>query len=183
MAELDLLRNAYASQVSTPWREGLSGAERVWFLVYSPASERRLRHRLQELEIATREAGHGWTQLDITDIFPQWMASQKHVDGFFKRPDALVEQKFVEAAAEHIKAALRSSGTKDVLAVTGVGTLFGLTPLSAVMKHVDEAVQGRLLICFPGNYEREFHRYRLLGTGEGWSYLAVPIVAERGLNQ
>jgi hypothetical protein len=179
MAELDLLLTTYESHVSTPWRDGLSGSERVWFLVYSPANERRLRRRLDEFAIATRDAGLGWKHLDVTDIFPQWMTSQRHSDGYFKRPEGIPEKRFVEAAASRIRSSLEAAGERDVVAVSGIGSLFGLTPLSAVLKLVDEAIKGRLLVCFPGTYERDFHRYRLLGAGEGWSYLAAPILAQR----
>jgi hypothetical protein len=179
MAELDLLLKAYESHVSTPWREGLSGSERVWFLVYSPSNERRLRRRIDEFAIATRDANHDWKHLDVTDVFPRWVASQRHTDGFFKRPDGLPETRFLESAAKHIQAMLDSAAPEDVVAITGVGSLFGLTTLSAVLKLVDSAIKGRLLVCFPGTYERDYHRYRLLGAGEGWSYLAAPILAQR----
>jgi hypothetical protein len=179
MAELDLLLKAYESQVSTPWRDGLSGSERVWFLVYSPAAERRLRRRLDEFAIATRDADFGWKHLDMTDAFPQWIASQRHNEGYFKRPDGLPERRFVESVAARLRGVLESAGEREVVAVSGLGSLFGLTPLSAVLKLVDDAIKGRLLVCFPGTYERDFHRYRLLGAGEGWSYLAVPILAQR----
>lgn len=179
MAELDLLLRAYESHVTTPWRDGLSGSERVWFLVYSPANERRLRHRLDEFAIATRDAALGWHHLDLTDAFPHWIASQRHAEGYFKRPEGFPEVRFVEAVGARLRSSLELAGGRDVVAVNGVGSLFGLTPLSAILKLVDEHVKGRLLVCFPGTYEREFHRYRLLGAGEGWSYLAAPILAQR----
>jgi len=179
MAELDLLLRSYELQVSTPWRDGLSGSERIWFLVYSPSNERRLRHRLDEFAIATRDAKFGWKHIDITDAFPQWLASQRHADGYFKRPDGLSEKRFVEAMASRLRSTLESATDRDVVAVSGAGSLFGLTPLAAVLKQVEEAITGRLLVCFPGTYERDFHRYRLLGAGEGWSYLAAPILAQR----
>jgi hypothetical protein len=179
MAELDLLLKAYESHVSTPWRDGLSGSERVWFLVYSPTNERRLRHRLDELAIATRDANFGWKHRDMTDAFPQWIASQRHSDGYFKLPKGLPENRFVEAIAAELRTLLQSAGERDVVAISGIGSLFGITPLSAVLKLVDDVIKGRLLVCFPGTYERDFHRYRLLGAGEGWSYLAAPILAQR----
>lgn len=179
MAELDLLLKAYESHVSTPWRDGLSGSERVWFLIYSPSNERRLRHRLDEFAIATRDAHFGWKHLDMTDVFPRWITSQRHTGGYFKRPEGIPETRFIEATAARVRASLESASERDVVALSGVGSLFGLTPLSAVLKLVDEAIRGRLLVCFPGTYERDFHRYRLLGAGEGWSYLAAPILAQR----
>lgn len=99
MGEIDLLIAAYESQVSTPWRERLSGSERVWFLVYSPSNERRLRRRLEEFAIVTRDARRGWKHLDMTDWFAQWLVSQRHSEGFYKRPDGLSEKRFVESIA------------------------------------------------------------------------------------
>ncbi len=182
MGELDLLLRAYGAHVATPWRDGLSGSERVWFLVYSPTNERRMRHRLGEFEIATRDAEHGWKPFDITDAFPQWIAAQRHAEGFFKRPDGLPEKRFVESMAVQIRVFLDSATERDVVSIIGAGALFGLTPLAAVLKLIDNAIKGRLLVCFPGTYERDFHRYRLLGAGEGWSYLAAPILAQREAN-
>jgi len=178
MAELDLLLSAYASHVSTPWRDGLSGSERVWFLVYSPTNERRLRRRLDEFAIATRDAGHGWRHLDLTDTFPQWITAERHTEGYFKRPEGLPEKRFVQSTASRIQTTLESATDRDVVALGGIGSLFALTTLSAILKGVDDAIKGRLLVCFPGTYERDFHRYRLLGAGEGWSYLAAPILAQ-----
>lgn len=179
MAEIDQLLASYGSHISTPWRDGLSGSERVWFLVYSPVNERRLRHRMAEFAIATRDAQHGWHEMDLTDAFPQWLATQRHAEGFFRRPQGFVEKKFVDATAERIRSTLAKSSERDVVTIHGVGSVFGLTPLSHILKLVEDAIRGRLLVCFPGTYERDYHRYRLLGAGEGWSYLAAPILAQR----
>jgi hypothetical protein len=179
MAEINLLLRAYESHVTTPWRDGLSGSERVWFLVYSPANERRLRHRIDEFAIATRDAALGWHHVDLTDAFPQWIATQRHAEGYFKRPEGVPENRFVETVAANLRTKLQVAGERDVVAICGVGSLFGLTPLSTILKLVEESIRGRLLVCFPGTYERDFHRYRLLGAGEGWSYLAAPILAQR----
>jgi hypothetical protein len=179
MAELDLLLKAYETHVSTPWRDGLSGSERVWFLVYSPSNERRLRRRMEEFAIATRDAGLGWKQIDLTEAVPRWIASQRHSEGYFKRPEGMPEKRFVESIATDLCTQLKAAGPRDVVALSGVGSVFGITPLSAILELIDKTVQGRLLIFFPGTYERDFHRYRLLGAGEGWSYLAAPITAQR----
>jgi hypothetical protein len=134
---------------------------------------------MEEFAIATRDAELGWKQIDLTDALPRWIASQRHAEGYFKRPEGMPEKRFVEAAAQDLCNELAASGPRDVVAVSGIGSLFGITPLSAILERVDKSVRGRLLICFPGTYERDFHRYRLLGAGEGWSYLAAPITAQR----
>jgi len=177
MSELDLLLKAYESHVSTPWRPGLSGAEKVWFLVHSPSNERRLRHRLQEFQIATEEARHGWRHLDITNAFSQWLAAQRNRDGFFKNPGALSVQRFVTYLSQLLIGNMGTAGDNDVVAVTGVGSLFGITRLSEIIKSVEGAIRGRMLVCFPG--VREENTYRMFESGDGWNYLAIPITAQR----
>jgi hypothetical protein len=43
MSRLDRLIERYAEHIATPWPEGLSGIERVIFVVYPPADELRFR--------------------------------------------------------------------------------------------------------------------------------------------
>jgi len=57
--------------------------------VYDKADERRLRARIDEFEVATRRAGHGWRHLDLTDAFGHWMAEQEYRDSFFESPEDL----------------------------------------------------------------------------------------------
>ena len=59
MSEIDELLKAYEPFVQQPWNQSLSGAERVWFVVYDPAQERRLRLRLGDFENITKKHGHG----------------------------------------------------------------------------------------------------------------------------
>jgi hypothetical protein len=47
-----------------------------------------------------------------------------------------------------------------------------------VVEGIKEAVQGRLLVFFPGEYYPENHSYRLLDARDGWNYLAVPLLAQ-----
>jgi hypothetical protein len=84
----DLLRN-YARQVSLPWERKLAGAQRVWFAVYDKADERRLRNRLGDFELKTRQADHGWVLHDFTDAFAHWLAGRKYRDSYFESPEFL----------------------------------------------------------------------------------------------
>ena len=77
MNRLEALRTSYARYVSLPWDRSLPGQQRVWFAVYDPADERRLRLRLANFEVATKEAGHTWRSCDLTDAFARWMARQE----------------------------------------------------------------------------------------------------------
>ena len=62
-----------------------------------------------------------------------------------------------------------------LLAALGVAGLFGFIRVSELMDAVDDAIRGRLLVFFPGEYDGNI--YRLLDARDGWNYLAVPITA------
>jgi len=60
--------------------------------------------------------------------------------------------------------------------VHGLGSLFGITSVSALIEAVAGNIRGRLLVFFPGHYEG--NNYRLLDARDGWNYLAVPITTK-----
>lgn len=64
-----------------------------------------------------------------------------------------------------------------VVAINGVGSLFGFQKVKDVVDKFAPMVKGRLLIFFPGSYEN--NNYRLLDGYDGWNYLAVPITADK----
>jgi hypothetical protein len=179
MSQIEQLLAAYTEFVGLPWQEHLAGPQKVWFAVYDPNQERRLRLRVPEFELATRDAGHKWIYLDIGDSFARWMAAHKYRDIYFQRPDrmGLALRDFETSVSEEIKTALTAPEVDEntVVAVGGVASLFGLTYVSTVLEPVTAAVQGRLLVFFPGRYENG--AYRLLDARDGWNYLAVPITA------
>jgi len=63
--------------------------------------------------------------------------------------------------------------SKTVIAITNVASLFGFTRLSDILNHIAGEVKGRLLVFFPGEFEK--NQFRLLNARDGWSYLARPI--------
>ena len=71
MATIDDLAISYGRFVGLPWSQTLSGAERVWFALYAPEHERRLRKRLSDFEQRTVRAQHQWVPVDFTDAFAQ----------------------------------------------------------------------------------------------------------------
>jgi hypothetical protein len=181
VSEIDLLLQQYDRLVRMPWTDRMSGAEKVWFVVYGPAQERRLRLRLQEFQIVTEKSGHAWVHVDLTDTFAVWMAGHRYRESYFKRPELLNEAAvagFVDAAAMQVKAALAATDGDEraVVAVSGLGSLFGIVRASDVLGRVTQEIAGRLLVFFPGRYENKV--YRLLDARDGWNYLAVPITAE-----
>lgn len=182
MSRIEGLLKAYEEFVAQPWTKNLSGAERVWFAVYEPAQERRLLFRIPEFETGTVKAGHGWAHLDVSGFFADWMANHKYREAYFEEPAAmeLALRGFANDAAAHVRQALTAPGVDEntVMAISGVGALFGLVRTSTIIDQVTSAIRGRLLVFFPGRYESS--QYRLLDARDGWNYLAIPIIAKNG---
>ncbi len=61
----------------------------------------------------------------------------------------------------------------SLLALAGVGALFGLLRISELLPIVENHIRGRLLVFFPGVYVQG--NYRLLDARDGWNYMATPI--------
>jgi hypothetical protein len=64
----------------------MSGKQRIWFAVYPPAEERRLRARLPSFETAALEAGHEWRTVDLTPLLPEFLAAHKYREAIFQKP-------------------------------------------------------------------------------------------------
>ena len=185
MGQIERLIQSYDTRVSLPWERNLAGPQRVWFAVYSKSEERRLRRRLDEFEISTKRAKHGWVILDLTDAFAQWLSQHEYRDGYFPNPEHLEPESpalddFKEAVVRQVTDMLTSPKTDEstVVAIYGVASLFGFMKTSELVSKVESAIRGRLLVFFPGEHEN--NTYRFLDAREGWNYLAVPITAEEG---
>lgn len=183
MNRIELLRANYARYVSLPWESSLPGPQRIWFAVYDPADERRLRLHLPSFEIATKQAGHGWCLRDLTDAFACWMAQQDYLELYFESPEDLPcpHPDFERFVANQVRSDLEAADEATVVAVAGVASLFGFMKVSKLMQMAEESIRGRLLVFFPGEYEN--NNYRLLGARDGWNYHAVPITASGGVGQ
>jgi hypothetical protein len=172
---IDVLANKYKRLVSLPWASAISGAERVFMLVYPPRDERRLRAKIEEFEIATRQAQHEWLLVDLTDEFGHWMASLEYRDEYFEHPEEM--SMLLDVFGEHLKTVVKSHletcDENTVLGLMGLGSLFGLYSVSALLEAVGDHIPGRVLAFFPGVRDR--NNYRLLDAKDGWSYLAIPI--------
>ena len=135
--------------------------------------------------MVTQQAGKQWLLLDVTNAFPEWMASQEYRDAYFESPEDLAGYQtgelteFITDLNAKLKTRINAeAGPDTVVALLGVGTLFGLARVSSVVEGIKEAVQGRLLVFFPGEHHPENHIYRLLDARDGWNYLAVPLLAQ-----
>ena len=90
-------------------------------------------------ETATREAGHGWIEVDLTDTFATWLASDEYRDAYFENPGDLqlkLEAEFADVVAARIRETLLSEAAGDdtVVSVFGVASIFGFTRLSRVLE-------------------------------------------------
>ena len=181
MNRIEALCTNYGGYVSLPWDRSLPGPQRIWFAVYDPIDERRLRLQLESFESATSRAGHGWRVCDLTDAFPRWMAQQDYRETYFDSPDDLrtPHPDFEKFTAELVRRHLEEAGEASVVALNGVASLFGFLKVARLMELVEGSIRGRLLVFFPGEYEDS--NYRLLDARDGWNYHAVPITATRGL--
>ncbi len=175
MSEIDGLLAAYEDILKLPWKSNLSGSEKVWFVIYDPANERRIRLRISDFELSTIQAGYKWDHLDITGFFPEWMAKLEYREAYFENPedmDPMLED-FSEFITTEIGNKLGEADEKTILAINGIASLFGLTHTSKVVENASSRIKGRLLILFPGSFDGSV--YRLLDARDGWNYLAVPI--------
>lgn len=181
MNRIEALVKAWTSHVAIPWASGISGGEKVWFCVYDKADERRLRLHLPEFEGAAKKAGHGWQAVDLTDAFATWMAAEEYRDSYFEDPESLDRDKLVDFRAwlvELVRPVLERAAEADVVALSGVSSLFGFVRVSELVGDLEPSIRGRLVVFFPGEYESG--NYRFLDARDGWSYRAVPILASEG---
>jgi hypothetical protein len=180
MSKVENLIANYRQIANLPWQENIAGPQKVWFAIYDPSQERRVRLRLDEFALATREAGHRWHVVDITDAFARWMAGHRYREAYFESPQDLdlALNSFTDAVAQQIENELTSEmvDVNTVVAIVGAGALFGLTRVSTVIEKVAPHIRGRLLVFFPGHYDGS-NNYRLLDARDGWNYLAIPITA------
>lgn len=178
MGRIEELADRYGKHIATPWQRTVAGAQRVVMVVYDKNLERTLRARKALFEMATKESGHDWYEVDLAGAFAEWMGADEYGEAYFELPEDLqlkLEAEFADFVAHQIAAVLnRPEVTRDsVVAVFGVGALFGFTRVSKVLKLVESEIKGRLVVFFPGQFEN--NNYRLLDARDGWNYMAVPI--------
>ncbi|MDX2282978.1 MAG: BREX protein BrxB domain-containing protein [Bacteroidia bacterium] len=180
MTKVDKLLHAFEAALREPWAATLSGQEKVWFLVYEPAEQRKVDLQIGEFEIRAKAARKTWIPISLKQVFPEWMARHEYREEYFADPTALADQleyDFRDFVIQYLRDQIRagSDGPHALIALTGVGALFGFCRLSEVLKGATESLQGRLLVFFPGEFSS--NQYRLLDARDGWNYLARPITA------
>ena len=178
MSRLEDLVEAYGRHIATPWQRTVAGAQRVVMVVYDKEQERMLRARKLAFETATTRAGYAWLEIDLAPAFAEWMARDEYREAYFVSPEDLrlkLDAEFPGYIAERVRERLTcaEATTASVVAVFGVGAVFGFARVSQLLGMVEGDIRGRLAVFFPGQYER--NNYRLLDARDGWNYLAVPI--------
>jgi len=148
------------------------------FLVYDPAEQRKIDFRLTDFESATIKAGKKCVLVSLKSCFPAWMSKHEYREEYFRTPKFLVDQldrEFKKYATDFLNDAILRCQTdeKTLVAIRDVSSLFGFARLSDILNAVNPKFKGRLMIFFPGEYEK--NHYRLLDARDGWSYLARPI--------
>jgi hypothetical protein len=105
------------------------------------------------------------------------MVSQEYKDDYFESPEDLemALEEFTSYVAEGVSVKLQAADENAVVALYGVGSLFGFGRVSRVIETIEAKVKGRLLVFFPGDHENG--NLRLLDARDGWNYLAVIIRA------
>ena len=181
MSKIKRLIQNYSKHISTPWPSEIAAAQRVIFCIYNENEERLLRAKVDEFEIVTRQAGHNWAIFDLTDTFAHWLASQRYAKSYFQKPHLLstLQLRFLDFIYKEFETFLQQteSGPNTVIAIKGVGSLYGFLKVKDLVDAIAPLIKGRLLVFFPGSYEN--NNYRLLDGYDGWNYLAVPITPDK----
>jgi hypothetical protein len=178
MSAVDRLLSNYSRQVRLPWSVNVSGKQRVWFAVYPPAEERRVRARLPQFEALTLETKHAWVQVDLTRLVPEFLAGHKYRESIFQNPEHLRAGNELEVrAAALVKEACsrEEADPGSVVAAIGLASLFDFMRVSTLIERVEDSVPGRLLVLFPGEYAGNV--YRFMDARDGFNYMAVPITS------
>ncbi len=184
MSRVSDLVDAYAAELSLPWRSGLSGGERVWMLVYPPDMERIIRAALPKLELATGQSGHGWAVVDVSDELGTWIATHKYAESFFEEPSdftSAIIDKFEAELIAKIRVELSEAPDNSVVALVGIASVFPFLRASSVITKIHDEAKGRLLVLFPGLHDPETHSFRLLDARDGFNYRARVIDPQKGI--
>src|ERR1700722_7132176 len=102
MSRIEDLAERYGRHIGIPWQRTVAGAQRVIMIVYDKELERSLRARKVAFEMATRQAGHDWHEVDVNNAFATWMAEEDYREEYFAAPDDLrlkIEAEFPDYVA------------------------------------------------------------------------------------
>lgn len=177
-SKVDQLISAFETVVTEPWSSALSGQEKIWFLVYDPADQRKVDFRISDFEITTIKANKKWFSISLKQVFPIWLTENEYKEEYFNEPDNLVDalkNEFKLFVINYLISELSKPDIDDdsLVAVTDISSLFGFIRTSEILTGCSDDVKGRLLLFFPGEFDN--NHFRLLDARDGWNYLARPI--------
>jgi hypothetical protein len=177
-SKIDQLITSFEAVVNEPWPSFLSGQERIWFLVYDPADQRKVELRIGDFETTTLKTKKRWISISLKNCFPNWMSKHNYKEEYFLDPESLLDQleaEFRQFATEYLISEFEKQGTDDdtLIAIRDISSLFGFCRVSDILSGCANNFKGRLLLFFPGEYDK--NQYRLLDARDGWNYLARPI--------
>ena len=182
MNAIDRLANNYTRQLNLPWPQNIAGKQRVWFAVYPPSEERRIRAKMPHFEAITLESKHGWGLVDLTPLLPEWIGKHEYREGIFAEPQHLEANDELEIrASEMVRGVCAGHDSTSVVALAGLSSLFDFMRVSTLIDRVEDSISGRLLVFFPGEYQRNI--YRFMDARDGFNYMAVPITSTESFIQ
>ena len=119
------------------------------------------------------------TELDaVLAAVPEGSDAADYREAIFAEPEQFSSNSELEdLAVKHVReACLREdAGADSVVAVIGLASLFDFMRVSSLIERIEDGVQGRLLVFFPGEYSGQV--YRFMDARDGFNYLAVPITS------
>ena len=178
MSAIDRLLTNYARQVRLPWSTNTSGKQRIWFAVYPPPEERRVRAHLPKFEAETLATNHGWSIVDLTGLLPEWIAGHEYREGIFAEPEHFsANTELEDLAVDRVRNACEAEDVdaSSVVTIIGLATLFDFIRVSSLIERIEDCVRGRLLVFFPGEYAGNV--YRFMDARDGFNYMAIPITS------
>lgn len=180
MSSLQRLLDNYERQIVLPMVERLPAAQRVWFVVYAPEQERRIRFLLPEFKLRSEKHGKEWRDIDLTDLAPSWVSKHEYRDEYLRDPSLLDEQTVQDALSALVADQITSLHlTPTSLCVLfGLGGIFGFARVSSLVSSIQDLVPGRLVCFFPGS--RDQNSYHFMNARDGWNYHALAISDEEG---
>jgi hypothetical protein len=182
MNAIDRLANNYTRQLNLPWPQNIAGKQRVWFAVYPPSEERRIRAKMPHFEAITLESKHGWALVDLTPLLPEWIGKHEYREGIFAEPQHLEANDELEIrASQMVREVCARHDSASVVALAGLSSLFDFMRVSTLIDRVEDSISGRLLVFFPGEYQRNI--YRFMDARDGFNYMALPITSTESFIQ
>jgi hypothetical protein len=182
MNRIEKLLESYEGYISLPWNGQVAGAQKVIFVVYPKTEERRLRMHISGFEQITNAEGHEWMNADLSDAVAEWIMTLKYKQEYFESPEDMIPMypEFEKWICDRINQhwGKMQKPESGVLALSGLGGIFGFSKVSRIVDILSSSIQGRLLVFFPGEWDN--NNYRFLDARDGWNYHAVPITLEKG---